>query len=129
MEYYLSKKVSLTFDETIKKLGEELQKEGFGILTEIDVQQTLKKKLNVDFKKYKIFGACNPPIAHQALEAEENLGVLLPCNFVVKENNENEIQVNCVNPLVTMQAVKNEALKDFATVVYEKLNKVLENIK
>lgn len=128
MNYYLSKKVNLTFDETVRKLSEELQKEGFGILTEIDVQATLKKKLNVDFKKYKIFGACNPPIAHKALEAEENLGVLLPCNFVVKENSENEIQVNSVNPLVTMQSVNNESLKDFAILVYEKLNRVLENL-
>lgn len=128
MNYYLSKIINSSYDEVLKKLSEELQKEGFGILTEIDVQATLKKKLNVDFKKYKIFGACNPSIAHKALESEENLGVLLPCNFVVKENNKNEIQVNCVNPLVTMEAVKNNNLRDFASIVFEKLNKVLDNL-
>ncbi|MEW6655114.1 MAG: DUF302 domain-containing protein, partial [Bacteroidota bacterium] len=104
MAYYNSKVVQLSFDETISKVTEELKKEGFGILTEIDVKETLKKKLDVDFRKYKILGACNPPFAYKALQAEENLGVLLPCNVVVQEKDGKTI-VSTVNPIESMQNV------------------------
>lgn len=128
MSYCNTKVVNFSFDETIARVTEELKKEGFGILTEIDVKETLKKKLNVDFRKYKILGACNPPYAYKALQAEENLGVLLPCNVVVQEKETGKIQVSAVNPLVSMQAVNNPALAEVAGDVSSKLQKVLENL-
>ena len=128
MAYYNSKVVNYTYDEAITKVTEELKKEGFGILTEIDVKETLKKKLDVDFRRYKILGVCNPPFAYKALQAEENLGVLLPCNIVVQEKTDSTIQVSVINPLESMQAVQNEALGEVAIEVSAKLKKVLENL-
>ncbi|MBI5729514.1 MAG: DUF302 domain-containing protein [Ignavibacteriales bacterium] len=128
MSYHNSKSVQHSFDEAIAKVTEELKKEGFGILTEIDVKETLKKKLDVDFRKYKILGACNPPFAYKALQAEETLGVLLPCNVVVQEKEGGKVQVSFVNPMESMQAVKNPALEEIAAEVSSKLQKVLENI-
>ncbi|RJQ58276.1 MAG: DUF302 domain-containing protein [Stygiobacter sp.] len=128
MAYYNSKVVNYTYDEAITKVTEELKKEGFGILTEIDVKETLKKKLDVDFRRYKILGVCNPPFAYKALQAEENLGVLLPCNIVVQEKADSTIQVSVINPLESMQAVQNESLGEVAVEVSAKLKKVLENL-
>ncbi|KAF0140270.1 MAG: hypothetical protein FD122_2586 [Stygiobacter sp.] len=128
MAYYNSKVVNYTYDEAITKVTEELKKEGFGILTEIDVKETLKKKLDVDFRRYKILGACNPPFAYKALQTEENLGVLLPCNIVVQEKADSTIQVSAINPMESMQAVQNEALGEVAVEVSAKLKKVLENL-
>lgn len=128
MSYYHSKLVELSFDQAIEKVTEELKKEGFGVLTEIDVQATLKKKLDVDFRKYKILGACNPPFAYKALQAEENIGVLLPCNFIVQEKTDSGVQVSAVNPLESMKAVQNEALASVAGEVAAKITKVLENL-
>lgn len=127
MNYYNSKSVAYSFEETLNKVTEELQKEGFGVLTEIDVKATLKKKLDVDFRNYKILGACNPPFAYKALQAEENIGVLMPCNVVVQEK-ENCVQVSFVNPLVSMQAVRNENLAPFAEEISNKLQKVLNSL-
>lgn len=128
MAYYNSKIVKYSFDEALLKVTEELKKEGFGVLTEIDVKETLKKKLQVDFRRYKILGACNPPFAYKALQVEENLGVLLPCNLVVQEKEDHSIQVSAINPMESMQAVQNEALGEVAKEVSEKLSKVLENL-
>lgn len=128
MAYYNSKIVKCSFDEALVKVTEELKKEGFGVLTEIDVKETLKKKLQVDFRRYKILGACNPPFAYKALQAEENLGVLLPCNVVVQEKEDHTIQVSAINPMESMQAVQNEALVDVAKEVSARLNKVLESL-
>ena len=128
MAYFNAKTVGYSFEETIDKVTEELKKEGFGVLTEIDVQATLKKKLDVDFRKYKILGACNPPFAHKALEAEPNIGVLLPCNVVVQEAEEGRIRVSFVNPMDSMQSVQNENLGEIAGEVSAKLSKVLENL-
>lgn len=128
MSYYFSKVVNFSFEEALNKVSEELKQEGFGILTEIDVQATLKNKLNVDFRKYKILGACNPPLAHRALTAEDKIGVLLPCNVVVQEKEINKIEVSIMNPIEAMQAVKNENLNNVANEVTKKLQKVLENI-
>ena len=128
MSYHNSKSVDYTFDETITKVTEELKKEGFGILTEIDVKETLKKKLDVDFRKYKILGACNPPFAYKALQAEETLGVLLPCNVVVQEKENGKVKVSIVNPMESMQAVKNPALEEIAAEGSSKLQKVLESL-
>lgn len=128
MSYYFSKVVNFSFEETLNKVSEELKQEGFGILTEIDVQATLKNKHDVDFRKYKILGACNPPLAHRALTAEDKIGVLLPCNVVVQEKETDKIEVSIMNPIEAMQAVKNENLNNVANEVTKKLQKVLENI-
>lgn len=128
MTYFNAKKVQNSFEDVIAKVTEELKKEGFGVLTEIDVKETLKKKLDVDFRKYKILGACNPPFAYKALQAEPNIGILLPCNVVVQQVDDENVEVSIVNPLVSMQNVKNENLAAVAGEVSEKLNRVLENI-
>lgn len=128
MNYYSSKSVKYSFDETIQKISDELKKEGFGILTEIDVKETLKNKLQVEFRRYKILGACNPTFAYKALQLEENLGVLLPCNVVVQEKEDHTIQVSVVNPLESMKKVENEKLNEVASEISVKLLKVLENL-
>lgn len=128
MKYYNSKIVDYSYEDALTKVAEELKKEGFGVLTEIDVKETLKKKIDVDFRKYKILGACNPPFAHKALSAEENIGVLLPCNFIVQETAEGKTQISAVNPMVSMQAVENENLAPIAKEVSDRLEKVLANL-
>jgi len=128
MAYYNTKTVNGSFEETEQKTIEELKKEGFGVLTEIDVTQTLKKKLDVDFRKYKILGACNPPFAHKALQAEPHIGVLLPCNVILQQTDSDTVEVSAVNPLETMQSVNNTALAGIANEVSEKLKRVLSNI-
>lgn len=128
MSYYFSKTVKSNFDNTLKKVEEELKKESFGVLTEIDVQATFKKKLDVEFRKYKILGACNPSFAHQALTTEDKVGVLLPCNVIVQELDESNVEVAIVNPIDSMQSVENDKLSKIASEVTEKLKRVLENI-
>jgi uncharacterized protein (DUF302 family) len=128
MAYYNSKLINGSFDGAIAKVTEELKREGFGVLTEIDVQDTLKKKLDVDFRRYKILGACNPPNAYKALSIEENIGVLLPCNVIVQEKENGKIQISTVNPMESMQAVNNPALAEVANEVSSKLLKVLNNL-
>ena len=128
MGYYFHKILTTTFDEAIALVTEELKKEGFGILSEIDVQQALKKKLNVDFKKYKILGACNPPYAYQALQIEEKIGTMLPCNVIVLENDKGQVEVAAVDPIASMQAIKNPQLQEVADQVQGKLKKVIDNL-
>lgn len=128
MTYHNTKTVNLTYDEAIIKVTEELKKEGFGVLTEIDVKETLKKKLDVDFRKYKILGACNPPLAYKALQSEENIGVMLPCNVIVQEKADGKVQVSAINPMTSMQSVANPNLAEVAETVTNKLLKVLNNI-
>ncbi len=128
MKYYFSKTVSLSFDDVIEKVIAELKREGFGVLTDIDVKETLKKKLDVDFKKYRILGACNPPFAYKALQAEDKIGTMLPCNVIVQEIDEGQVEVASIDPVASMQAVANPALKDVAEKVQAKLKKVIENI-
>jgi uncharacterized protein (DUF302 family) len=128
MSYHNSKIVNLTYEEAINKVTEELKKEGFGVLTEIDVKETLKKKLDVDFRKYKILGACNPPLAYKALSTEENIGVMLPCNVIVQEKADGKVQVSAINPMVAMQSVGNENLNHVAEEVSGKLKKVIDNL-
>ncbi|MDH4262082.1 MAG: DUF302 domain-containing protein [Spirochaetia bacterium] len=127
MEYNHSKETSLSFEEAIEKVKVELKKEGFGVLTEIDVKDTLKQKLNVDFKKYRILGACNPPFAYKALQAEEKIGVMLPCNVIVHEKENGKIEVACINPLYSMQIVNNKALEEIGKEVSSKLQKVVNS--
>jgi uncharacterized protein (DUF302 family) len=128
MKYYFSKTVTLSFEDTIEKVMAELKKEGFGVLTDIDVKQTLKKKLDVDFKKYRILGACNPPFAYKALQVEDKIGTMLPCNVIVQEIDEGHVEVAAIDPVASMQAIANPALKDVAEKVQGKLKKVIENI-
>lgn len=128
MSYYFSKILNVSFDEAILKVTDELRKEGFGILTDIDVKQTLKKKLNVDFKKYRILGACNPPFAYQALQAEDKIGTMLPCNVIVQELADVSVEVAAVNPVASMQAIENLKLKNIAEQVRAKLKRVIDNL-
>lgn len=130
MAYYFHTVIEKSsFDEVLEKLTEALKSEGFGILTEIDVQATFKKKLNVDFKKYKILGACNPQFAYKAIKAEDKIGVFLPCNIVVEENNEGNIEVSAVDPIASMVSVENKELGSLAREVQEKLKNVILNLK
>ncbi len=124
MEYGFSKMVNIPFETAVEKITVELKKEGFGILTEIDVKETLKKKLDIEFKKYKILGACNPPIAHKALKIEEELGLLLPCNVIVYEKDDKSV-VSVFNPMIMIDFVKKEGMKEIAGQVKEKLQRAL----
>ncbi|MCH2450042.1 MAG: DUF302 domain-containing protein [Gracilimonas sp.] len=128
MEYFNSKKVELPFEQAITKVTELLKEEGFGVLTEIDVKDTLKKKLDVDFKKYRILGACNPNFAYQALQAEDKIGVMLPCNVIVEEHEDGTIEVSAVDPVASMQAVENDSLEPIAEQVRANLKKVIDSL-
>ncbi len=127
MKYGFSKTTDYTFEEAIQKVTDELKKEGFGVLTTIDVKETLKNKLNVDFKKYTILGACNPPLAHQALQAEEELGLLLPCNVIVYEK-EGKSVVSVFDPMIMAHIIDNPDMKTVAEEVKKKLERVLEAV-
>jgi uncharacterized protein (DUF302 family) len=127
MRYYFTKTTTLTFEAAVLKLIDDLKKEGFGLLTEINVKDILKKKLNVDFRPYLILGVCNPPFAYQALQTEDHIGLLLPCNVIVQQHEE-LVEVSAVNPLVTMQVVNRPELGQLARSVAEKLQKVIENM-
>jgi uncharacterized protein (DUF302 family) len=128
MTYYHNKTVSGTMEDTIEKVITALKKEGFGILTNIDISATLKEKLNVDFRKYRILGACNPPFAYKALQTEDKIGAMLPCNVIVQELSEGYIEVAAINPLVSMQAVKNPELESVATEVQARLHRVVDSL-
>ncbi len=126
MTYHFSKISNLSFDAAVQKVTEDLKNEGFGILTEIDVGETLKKKLNVDFRRYRILGACNPPIAYQALQAEDKIGTMLPCNVIVQETADGKVEVSAVDPVASMMAIENPALAAIAEQVRGKLKGVVE---
>jgi uncharacterized protein (DUF302 family) len=125
--YHYKRQVDLSYEDAMAKLKQELQKEGFGVLTEIDVKETMKKKLNVDFGKYAILGACNPPFAHQALQAEIDIGVLMPCNVVVYEQN-GKTYVATTLPTVTMGSVENQDLAPLAPQIENKLKKAIDSV-
>jgi len=127
MSYYFTKTLQNTsFDQAIEQVTAELKKEGFGVLTEIDVKETFKKKIDVDFRKYKILGACNPHFAHKAISSEAKIGVFLPCNVIVEENNKGQIEVTAVDPIASMVSVENTALVFLAHEVQEKLKRVID---
>lgn len=128
MSYYFTKTVDDNFDRAIEKVTQELKKEGFGILTEIDVKETFKKKLDKDFRKYRILGACNPNMAYQAIEAESKIGTMLPCNVIVQELENGKVEVSAVDPVASMQAVENDSLGSIAGQVRDKLQKVINNL-
>jgi len=127
-KYYFGKTVELSFDDAVVRVTEELKKEGFGVLTEVDIQATLKKKLDVDFRPYKILGACNPPFAYKALQAEQNIGLLLPCNVIVQDAGNGKTEIAAIDPLVSMSRVENPALEPVAMEIKAKLQRVIENL-
>jgi uncharacterized protein (DUF302 family) len=127
MTYYITKTIQATYEDTLARVTSLLKEEGFGIITEIDIKETLKKKLGVDFRKYKILGACNPEFAHKALEAESKIGTMLPCNVIVQELSPGETEVSAINPLVSMQAVENPSLNEIAKQITRRLHKVVKD--
>ncbi|MGA1848724.1 MAG: DUF302 domain-containing protein [Thermoplasmatota archaeon] len=128
MTYHFTKELDADFDEAIEKVTLELKKEGFGVLTDIDVKATLKKKIDVDFRKYRILGACNPPFAYKAMSEEPNIGLMLPCNVVVQELEEGKVRVSAIDPVASMMAVKNDRLGEVALQVQEKIKKVIDSL-
>ena len=129
MNYYFTAKLKdVSFSEAIKKVTEELKKEGFGILTEIDLKATLKAKLDVDFYNYTVLGACNPPFAYKALQAEDKIGTMLPCNVIVQEKEQGVIEISAVDPAASMAAVDNKALNEIAGDVRDTLQRVINNL-
>lgn len=128
MSYYYVKEIDLGLEDAINRVTEALKKEGFGVLTEIDVKATLKKKLDADFRNYRILGACNPPFAHQALLAEPHIGLMLPCNVVVQDSEDGKTLISAIDPLASMQAVDNSSLGEIAEQVRVKLQKVIESL-
>ena len=129
MSYYFSKIINgKNFDEAVEQVTAELKKEGFGILNEIDIKETLKNKIDVDFKPYKILGACNPHFAYKALQAEDKIGVFLPCNIIVETTENGDIEISAVDPVAAMSSVKNETLGIMATEIQAKLKRVIEQL-
>jgi len=128
MSYYRSRTVKAPFEQTIERVVERLKSEGFGILSDIDVQATLKSKLDVDVGGYRILGACNPPFAYQALQAEDKIGTMLPCNVIVQQRGPETTEVSTVDPIASMQAVKNPKLAEIAEQVREKLFRAIDGL-
>ena len=128
MKYYFSNTVNHTYEEAIDRVTEALKAEGFGILTEIDVKETLKRKLDVDFPRYIILGACNPPYAYKALLKENKIGTMLPCNVIVQELPSGQVEIAAIDPAVSMQAVENPDLEEVAFQIREKLERVIEGL-
>ena len=126
--YYFTKTVEMPFDQAVEHVTEALKQEGFGVLTEIDVKATLKKKLDVDFRPYRILGACNPQFAYQALQAEDKIGTMLPCNVIVQDAGDGRTEVAAVDPIASMQAVENEQLGAIAGEIRERLRKVVDSL-
>ena len=128
MNYYINKRLKLPFEQAIGRVKAGLAGQGFGVLTDIDVQATMKAKLGVDFRRYRILGACNPALAHQALEAEDKIGTMLPCNVIVQEHAPGDVEVAAIDPSRSMAAIENPALKNLAGIVRGKLSKVIDGL-
>lgn len=128
MTYFFNTEVQIDFEQAVESVTEELKKEGFGILTEIDVKNTLKNKLDVDFRKYRILGACNPPYAYRALQAEPHIGTMLPCNVIVQELENGSVEVAAIDPLASMQVIGNPELQEIAEEIQGKLKTVIKRI-
>jgi len=128
MKYYISKKIDATFEQAIDEVKEALGIQGFGVISEINMQQKLKEKLNVDFRRYIILGACNPAYAYQALQNEDKIGTMLPCNVIVQELGENEIEVAAIDPIASMMAIENPKLAKLAMEIKVKLERVIESL-
>jgi len=127
MSYYYSKTIRAEFDDAVSGIKQALKDEGFGILTEIDVRETLKKKLDVEFRNYRILGACNPPFAYKALQAEDKIGTMLPCNVVVQETADGGVELAAIDPVASMQAIGNPNLREIAEAIGQKLKKIIQN--
>ena len=128
MSYFIARTLAPGFDEAVRRTTQALKEEGFGVLTEIDVADTLKKKIGVDFRRYRILGACNPKLAHEALQIEGNIGTMLPCNLVIQEAADGKIEVAAIDPVASMMAVENPRLKQAAEQVREKLQRVVSRL-
>jgi len=128
MKYYFEKTLNCSFEEAVKRVTEELKKEGFGVLTEINIHEKLKEKLGVDFRKYRILGACNPAFAYKALQEEDKIGTMLPCNVIVQQISETQTEIAAVDPMASMQSVENEKLAGVANEVQQKLKQVIINV-
>jgi uncharacterized protein (DUF302 family) len=128
MSFHQSRMIDISFEDAVARVVAALKAQGFGVLTDIDVQKTLKEKLGVDFRKYRILGACNPPLAHRALQLEDKIGTMLPCNVIVQERSDGRVEVSAVDPVVSMQAVGNPDLLEVANTVQAKLKAVLAAI-
>ncbi len=128
MSYYFNKTLAVPFDEAVERVKAELKKDGFGVLTDIDVKKTLNEKLGVDFRKYRILGACNPFFAHEALLAEDKIGTMLPCNVIVQEHADGRVEVAAIDPLASMQAVQNPELGTIGLEVRNKLKAVVDRL-
>ena len=128
MSYYFNRTLNTSFDEAVARVVTELKNQGFGVLTEIDVSEALKKKLDVDFKKYRILGACNPSFAYQALQLEDKIGTMLPCNVIVQETSAGVVEVAAIDPIASMQAIDNPKLRSVAEQVQAMLKKVIETL-
>lgn len=127
-EYAFSTVLDASYEEAISKVTDALKKEGFGVLTEIDVKATLKKKLDKDFRKYVILGACNPPYAHRSLQADLDVGLLLPCNVIVYETDDQKAYISAINPVSALEVIKNEELRKIAEEVSTKLKSVIDDV-
>jgi len=128
MSYYIARTVSGVFDKTVERVVDALKREGFGVLTEIDVSTTMKQKLGVDFRKYRILGACNPALAHRALSADDKIGVMLPCNVIVQELSPGQVEVAAVDPMEAMARIGSSALASIAREVAERLDRVVKAV-
>lgn len=128
MSYYFAKRLTQPFDGVIDRVTAALKSAGFGVLTDIDVQDTLKRKIGVDFRRYRILGACNPTMAHRALQAEDKIGTMLPCNVVVQELDNGAVEVAAIDPVASMQAIENPRLAETAGAVREKLRAVVDGL-
>ena len=127
-EYAFSTLLDISYEKAVSKVIEALKEEGFGVLTEIDVKSTLKKKLNVDFRKYVILGACNPPYAHRTLQADLDVGLLLPCNVIIYETDDKKAYVSALNPVSALEIINSDELRKIAGEVSEKLKRVIEGV-
>ena len=128
MSYHFTKDLEMGFEEALEKVTEELKKEEFGILSDIDVKATLKKKIDIDFRNYRILGACNPHFAYKALSSEPNIGLMLPCNVIVQELDDGRIRVSAIDPIASMMAVKNYSLGEIAIQVQDKMKSVIDRL-
>jgi len=128
MDYTITKTINSDFNSAVERVIENLKKEGFGVLTDIDVKKTLKEKLGADFRNYRILGACNPPYAYKALQSEDKIGTMLPCNVILQEKETGKIEVSAVDPLASMAAVENSVLKEIASEIKIKLQTVINSL-
>ena len=129
MNYYISAKLQVPFDDAIARTEAALKIEGFGVISRIDIQQTLKSKIDVDFRPYTILGACNPTLAHEALQLEDKVGLMLPCNVIVQQSGSDEVEVAAIDPVASMQAIRNPELMKAAAVVRDKLERAIERLR